>query len=119
MLSKKPLLFISFTRLTVQEFDDIYDKEITKRYYKHDIQFLSFKRKDNGKRKFGAVGRHFKLDTRERFLMLLVYYRLYITYTLTGILFDMDQSNIYRDIQKMSHSLETGYQFHKKDTTNS
>jgi hypothetical protein len=33
--------------------------------------------------------------------MLLVYYRLYITYTLTGFLFDLDQSNIYRDIQKI------------------
>ena len=35
--------------------------------------------------------------------MLLVYYnRLYITYTLTGFLFDLDQkSNICRDIQKM------------------
>ena len=29
-LSKKPLLFKSFTALTVKEFDDIYDKEITK-----------------------------------------------------------------------------------------
>ena len=31
-LSKKPLLFKSFTGLTVKEFDDIYDKEIAKRY---------------------------------------------------------------------------------------
>jgi len=34
----------------------------------------------------------------ERFLMLLVYYRLYITFTLSGFLFDLDQSNICRDI---------------------
>jgi len=35
-LSKKPLLFKSFTGLTVVEFNDIYDKEeITKRYDKH------------------------------------------------------------------------------------
>ena len=33
--------------------------------------------------------------------MLLVYYRLYITYTLPGFLFDLDQSNICRDIQKI------------------
>jgi hypothetical protein len=33
--------------------------------------------------------------------MLLVYYRLYITYTLTGFLFDLDQSTICRDIQKI------------------
>ncbi len=34
--------------------------------------------------------------------MLLVYYRLYITYTLVGFLFDLDQkSNVCRDIQKI------------------
>jgi hypothetical protein len=33
--------------------------------------------------------------------MLLMYYRLYITYTLAGFLFDLDQSNIYRAIQKI------------------
>ena len=97
-LSKKPLLFKSFTGLTVQEFNDIYDKEISKKYAKHEIQRLS-KRKDR-KRDMGA-GRHFKLDVKDRFLMLLIYYRLYITYTLAGFLFDLDQSNICRDIQKI------------------
>ena len=72
---------------------------MTKRYAKHEIQRLS-KRK-YGKRDIGAVGRHFTLDTRDRFIMLLVYYRLYITYTLAGFLFDLDQSNICRDIQKI------------------
>jgi hypothetical protein len=38
--------------------------------------------------------------------MLLVYYRLYITYTLAGFLFDLDQSNICRrDIQKIEQPL--------------
>ncbi len=85
----------------MQQFDNIFDKEITKRYTKHEIKRLS-KRKDSLKRerKIGA-GRHFKLDVKNRFLMLLVYYRLYITYTLTGFLFDLDQSNVFRDIQKI------------------
>ncbi len=99
-LSKKPLLFKSFTGLTVQEFDDIYDKEIITRYVKHESKRLSSKRKENRKRKIGA-GRHFKLNLKDRFVMLLVYYRLYITYTLAGFLFDLDQSNICRDIQKI------------------
>ena len=33
--------------------------------------------------------------------MLLAYYRLYITYALYGFPFDLDQSNICRDIQKI------------------
>src|SRR3954447_26346698 len=92
------MLFKSFTGLTIQEFDDIYEREIVKRYDKHEIKRLS-KRK-NRKRAMGA-GRHFELNLKDRFLMLLVYYRLYITYTLAGFLFDLDQSNIYRNIQKI------------------
>ena len=41
------------------------------------------------------------MNLKDRFVMLLVYYRLYITYTLAGFLFDLDQSNICRDIQKI------------------
>ncbi|HEY6534216.1 MAG TPA: transposase family protein [Candidatus Nitrosocosmicus sp.] len=94
-LSKKPLLFKSFTGLTVKEFDDIYDNEIIKRHGKYEIQRIS-KRKNSRERGIG-VGRLFKLDIKNRFLMLLIYYRLYITYTLSGFLFDLNQSNIYRE----------------------
>ena len=97
-LFKKPLLFKSFTDLTVEQFDNIYDKEITKRYDKYEIQRLFKKYQE---REIGAIGRHFKLDIKNRFFMLLVYYRLYIIYTLAGFLFDLDQSNICRDIQKI------------------
>jgi len=48
------LLFKSFTGLTVQEFDDIYDKEITKRYNKYENKRLS-KRKTR-ERSIGAAG---------------------------------------------------------------
>src|SRR4051812_31863807 len=92
------MLFKSFTGLTVNEFDDIYIKEILKRYDKHEIKRLPI-RKDM-EREIGAA-RHFKLDVKNRFLMLLVYCRLYMTYTLAGFLFDLDQSNICMDIQKI------------------
>jgi hypothetical protein len=78
-LSRKPLLFKSFTGLTVHEFDDIYDNKMAKKYTKHELKRLS--KRLNRKRKIGA-GRSFKLDIRDKFVMLLVYYRLYITYTL-------------------------------------
>ena len=99
-LSKKPLLFKSFTSLTVQEFDDIYDKEIMKRYHDYEIQRLS---KGKDRKRYIGAGRPFKLDLENRFLSLLIYYRLYITYTLAGFLFDIDQSNICRDIQKIEN----------------
>jgi len=93
-LCKKPLLFRSFTGLTVLEFDQI-SKEIELKYEEYERRRLLSKRKR--KRDIGA-GRPFKLKPRERFLMLLVYYRLYITYALSGFLFDLDQSNVFRDL---------------------
>jgi hypothetical protein len=95
-LSKKPLLFKTFTGLSVQQFDDVY-KEMKSKYRKYEIKRLSSKRR---KRDIGA-GRHFKLIVEDRVVMVLVYYRLYITYTLTEFLFGLDQSNVCRDIQKI------------------
>jgi hypothetical protein len=66
----------------MQEFDDIYDKKIAKRYDKYELQRLSsIKRKTVRERKSRAGGRPFKLDIKNRFLMLLVYYRLSISLT--------------------------------------
>ena len=92
-LSRGPLLFKSFTGLEIREFD-IISKEIESKYYEHERKRLSNRKR---KRDVGA-GRPFKLKVRERFFMLLVYYRLYITFTLSGFLFDLDQSNVCRDI---------------------
>jgi Helix-turn-helix of DDE superfamily endonuclease len=92
-LSNKPLLFRSLTGLEISEFNAIYG-EIESTYNGHERKLLSRRKRE---RKVGA-GRPFKLKAKERFLMLLVYYRLYITYTLSGFLFDLDQSNVYRFI---------------------
>ncbi len=37
---QKAITFKSFTGVTVQEFDEIYEKEIAKKYYKHEIKRL-------------------------------------------------------------------------------
>jgi hypothetical protein len=90
-------LFKSFTGLSVQQFENIY-KEIKSKYEKYEIKRLSSKR--NREQDIGA-GRHFKLIVEDRVIMVLVYYRLYITYTMTEFLFGLDQSNVCRDIQKI------------------
>jgi hypothetical protein len=94
-LFKRPLLFRSFTGLTVSEFDSIYIG-IESKYNEHERRRRLSNRKKR-QRDVGA-GRPFKLKVKERFLMLLIYYRLYITFTLSGFLFDLDQSNVCRDI---------------------
>jgi len=94
-LFKRPLLFRSFTGLTVSEFDSIYIG-IESKYNEHERRRRLSNRKKR-QRDVGGAGRPFKLKVKERLLMLLVYYRLYITYTLSGFLFDLDQSNVCRD----------------------
>lgn len=97
-LSKK--LFRSFTGLTVSEFDYIYE-EIESKYEEYERtrrQCISEEGKKKKRKRGVCAGRPFKLKARERLLMLLVYYRLYITYTLSGFLLDLDQSNVCRDL---------------------
>ena len=78
-LSKKPLLFRSFTGLEISEFNAIY-AEIESTYNEHERKRFSRRKRE---RKVGAAaaGRPFKLKVKERFfLILLVYYKLlYIT----------------------------------------
>jgi hypothetical protein len=84
------------TGVEVSEFDSIHFKVQT-RYEEYELKRLS---RENRKRKVGA-GRPFKLPLQERLLMFLVYYRLYVTSALLGILFDLDQSNVLKDIRKL------------------
>ncbi len=67
------------------------------RYEGSEKERLLLARPDR-KREIGGGGK-FKLELRDRLLMLLVYYRLYVTFMLTGFLFDLDQSNVFRDIR--------------------
>lgn len=95
-LVKKPKTFRTLTGLMVEEFDDLYAK-IESKYQEYETKRLQ--RKDR-KRAIGA-GRKFSLELIDRLLMLLVYYRLYVTYCLSGFLFNLDQSNIYRNIKHL------------------
>jgi len=93
------MLFKSYTGLSVQQFDNIF-QIIESRYTKYEIKRLSF-RKDRKRERAVGAGRHFKLLVKDRVIMVLVYYRLYITYTLMEYLFGLNQSNVCRDIQKI------------------
>lgn len=95
-LSSKPSIFRSLTGLEVSEFNSVHSN-VEAKYDEYETKRLSRK---NRKRKVGA-GHPYKLPLQERLLMFLVYYRLYITSTLTGVLFDLDQSNVLKDIRKL------------------
>lgn len=78
------------------EFDSLC-KDIGRRYKMYENKRLSAKKRE---RKEGGV-RLFKIQLQNRLLMLLIYYRMYMTYTLTGFLFDIAQSNVYRNIKRI------------------
>lgn len=108
-LSRSPSIFRSFTGLEVDEFDSL--------YLKVDGVHLSFEerrlsRKDR-KREIGA-GHPFKLLLRDRLLMLLIYYRLYVTSTLLGFLFNLGQTSVLKDIRMIESLVKESLPLPKK-----
>jgi len=99
--------------MDVSEFDSIYE-EIESRYNEFEK-----KRRSRPERQRSVGGGHpFKLPVRDRLLMLLVYYRLYATSILVRYLFDLDQSNVLKDIRMLERlvkeSLPLPDKIHKK-----
>ena len=93
-LSRTPSVFRSFTGLDVKEFDSVYAK-VEGVYPSTEERRLS---REDRQREIGA-GHPFRLPLRDRLLMLMTYYRLYVTSTLTGFLFDLGQTNVLKDIR--------------------
>ena len=51
-------------------------------------------------------GRHSKIKTLEdEVLMLLMYYRFYVSFQFLGLLFDLDESNVCRHIKRLEPML--------------
>ena len=99
-LAKKPKQFLSITGLTVPQFDSL-SKDIQKHYKTTEQKRLS----KNRKRKMGA-GHKFDLSLKDRILMLLMYYRMYTTYDMLGMIFDLDKSNVARDIRYLEPAVK-------------
>lgn len=93
-LSKNPDSFKTFTGLTVEEFDKLYSI-VKDKYKEHEKKRLDRK----GRKKVVGQGRKFDLSLKDRLLMLLFYYRSYASCELTGYLFDLDNSNVGRNIR--------------------
>lgn len=99
-LAKKPKQFLSITGLTPQQFDSL-SKEIQQHYKKTEAKRLS----KNRERKIGA-GHKFDHSIKDRIIMLLMYYRMYTTYDLLGMIFDLDKSNVMRNIKYLEPAVK-------------
>jgi DDE superfamily endonuclease/Helix-turn-helix of DDE superfamily endonuclease len=92
-LRRKPKHFHNFTGLTPQHFDQLLLALKPLYEQAQEERLLN----PNRLRARGA-GRNFNLDLPERLLMSLMYFRLYVTQTLLGYLFDLDTANVSREI---------------------
>ncbi len=57
------------------------------------------KRKEKKRKRDIGAGHKFDLSIKDRVLMLLMYYRMYTTHDMLGMIFDLNKSNVMRDIR--------------------
>src|SRR5438477_12304360 len=96
-LKQNRSLFRRFTGLEVAQFEDLV-KKLEPIYAENETRRL---KKLVRQRKIGG-GSQFSRSLDERLLMLLMYYKMYITHEFLGLLFDLDNSNISRSIRHLS-----------------
>lgn len=93
-LSKRPASFRSLTGLRVDEFEEIYQTvgQAIETYHSEGLQRRVRTRAVGG-------GGQYRNDTRNRLLMALIWLRLYPTYEVLGFIFDLDKSNVHRNLK--------------------
>ena len=98
---QKPEEFRSLTGLSVEEFDQLY-QEVKQVYQDAEERRLA---RSNRIRKRGA-GRKFRRDLRNRLLLVLTWLRVYPSYRVLGLLFNLDKSTICRNLKMMVSLLQ-------------
>jgi len=95
-LRKAPKAFRRLTGITPAAFDRLLD-QLTPRY-----EQAEGRRKDRpGRKRKPGGGRKHALTLADRLLMLLIYYRTYVTHAFLGFLFSVDDSAVGRNINPL------------------
>jgi len=94
-LQRKPKQFQAFTGVTLVQFAEIL-KALQPVYAEFEKERLT---RPKRKRKIGG-GRNFNLSLGNRLMVTLMYFRLYVSYALLGYLFNLDGTNIGREINQ-------------------
>ena len=92
-LSRRPAAFRHMTGMTVVEFDGLYRQAETA-LGEERVERLNLRPRQ---RAIGAGGQ-FKNTARDRLLMALIWLRVYPTYDVLGFVFDLDKSNVCRNL---------------------
>jgi hypothetical protein len=94
-LQRKPKQFQAFTGVTLVQFAELL-KALQPVYAEFEAERLT---RPGRKRKLGG-GRNFNLTLENRLMVTLMYFRLYVSYALLGYLFNLDGTNIGREINQ-------------------
>lgn len=94
-LQRKPKQFQAFTGITVTQFTEILNA-LRPVYVELEQERLT---RPDRKRKIGG-GRKFTMSLEDRLLVTLMYFRLYVSYALLGYLFNLDGTNVGREINQ-------------------
>ena len=95
-LRKAPKAFRQLTGITPLAFDELLEK-LTPLYHQADAR-----RKDRpGRARRPGGGRKHALTLADRLLMLLIYYRTYVSHAFLGFLFGIDDSAVGRNINPL------------------
>jgi hypothetical protein len=95
-LKTSPANFRALTGITPAAFDALL-AELAPRYERAEAKRLG----RPGRRRKPGAGRKFALGLGDRLLMLLVYYRTYVTHRFLGFLFGVDDSSVCRNINPL------------------
>lgn len=102
-LIKKQNIFQRSVGLNLNQFQEM-AKRLADLWDKSEIER---KTRENRRRKIGG-GRSYKFESlEEKLLILLLYYKSYLTQEFLGMIVGMNQSNISRLLKKMSSIIET------------
>jgi len=95
-LRRSPASFRALTGIGPAEFD-----ALLARLTPLEQQARSRRAQRPGRRRKAGAGRKFKTPLCDRLLMLLIYYRTYVTHAFLGFLFGVDDSTVGRDINPL------------------
>jgi hypothetical protein len=93
-LCRRPAVFRNLTGLSIEEFEALYQQIV------NDIERYDETRLEQGERQRAVgAGRRYAHDERNRLLMAMIWLRVYPTYEVLGFIFDLDKSNICRNLK--------------------
>lgn len=108
-LRRNPDTFRRLTGISPEDFDQVL-ADLRPLYEEAERERLD---RPDRERAIGG-GRNFKLALEDRLLMLLMYYRLYITHEFLGFLFDLDDSNVGRNINPLEPLLAQVFRIERR-----